>query len=90
MPGRAPRRSVVFAAVVAALVSGPAAGPARAAPAVRTPDGESVLLSRDVASERWAITRNPRGTGTVTGNLFGAGEDPLFVWCAELRASEVD
>ena len=45
-----------------------------------TPDGKQVLISKDVGSERWAITRNP--DQTVTGNVFSSsGGEPKFVWC---------
>ena len=45
-----------------------------------TPDEKRTLISKDVGSERWAITRNP--DQTVTGNVFSSsGGDPKFVWC---------
>lgn len=46
-----------------------------------TPDDKRTLVSKDVGSERWAITLNA-DDGTVTGNVFKAdGSDPSFVWC---------
>ena len=46
-----------------------------------TPDGARTLISKDVGSERWAITYNP-DDDTVTGNVFSpGGGDPQFVWC---------
>jgi hypothetical protein len=55
-----------------------------------TPDGARTLISKDVGTERWAITRN--ADGSVTGNIFFAdGRAPVFVYCEEigLTASEV-
>ena len=45
-----------------------------------TPDGKRTLVSKDVGSERWAITLNA-DDGSVTGNVFTPGEDPTFLWC---------
>ncbi len=45
-----------------------------------TPDGKQVLISKDVGSERWAISMNLED-GTVTGNVFRPGAEPSFVWC---------
>ena len=46
-----------------------------------TPDGARTLISKDVGSERWAITYNP-DDDTVTGNVFSpGGGEPQFVWC---------
>ena len=55
--------------------------PAHAQSGTRTtPDGARTLISKDVGTERWAITRNP--DQTVTGNVFSSsGGDPKFVWC---------
>jgi len=47
----------------------------------RTPDGERILLSKDLAGERWAIVLNA-GDGSVSGNVFlEDGRDPAFVSC---------
>lgn len=46
-----------------------------------TPGGESVLVSKDVVGERWAIVLN-RDDGTATGNVFRPdGSEPAFVFC---------
>lgn len=47
-----------------------------------TPDAaRRTLISKDVGSERWAITLNP--DDSVTGNVFSPnGGDPKFVFCA--------
>ena len=48
-----------------------------------TIDGRRTLISKDVGSDRWAITFNGDDQ-TVTGNVFRAGGgDPAFVWCSE-------
>jgi hypothetical protein len=60
---------------------------ANGASAVKTLDFERTLVSRDVGSERWAITHNFDGDGTVTGNVFFPdGGDPAFVWCEDVSA----
>jgi hypothetical protein len=71
-------------AVLAALV---VAGAATSAQAQRqsgiqlTPDSARYLISKDVGSDRWAITYN-LDDKTVTGNVFStAGSAPQFVWC---------
>ncbi|MDG2303133.1 MAG: S8 family serine peptidase [Candidatus Binatia bacterium] len=49
-----------------------------------TPDGKHTLVSKDVGSERWAITLNA-DDGSVTGNVFKSdGSEPSFVWCEYL------
>lgn len=46
-----------------------------------TPDSARYLISKDVGSDRWAITYN-LDDKTVTGNVFStAGSAPQFVWC---------
>jgi hypothetical protein len=47
-----------------------------------TPDDRQILVNKDVASARWAITRNVVD-GTITGNIFTPGADPQFVYCAQ-------
>ncbi len=48
-----------------------------------TQDGKRTLISKDVGTERWAITRNA-DDGSVTGNVFFPdGGEPKFVWCAQ-------
>ena len=49
-----------------------------------TPDAaRRQLVSKDIGTERWAITRHPED-GTVTGNVFRSdGSDPAFVFCSE-------
>ena len=49
-----------------------------------TPDGERILISKDVSGSRWAITYEPE-EGTVTGNVFPLdGSPPQFLWCREV------
>jgi hypothetical protein len=48
-----------------------------------TPDGEQVLVNKEVDAQRWTITRNLDDL-TVTGNVFfPEGGDPLFVFCEQ-------
>src|SRR5262245_37729660 len=79
--------AIALVTLIAAAVSlGLSSTPARAqSPLQVTPDRRSVLVSKDVGGERWAVKRK-RADGTVSGNVFfPAGGDPLFVWCTELR-----
>lgn len=48
-----------------------------------TPDGQRVLINKDVGGDRWAITRNLTD-GTVTGNVFSSGDSPDFLWCQDV------
>lgn len=53
-----------------------------------TPDGDSVLISKDVNNERWTIVRD-EDDGTITGNVFpNDGGPPTFIWCE--RADDDD
>lgn len=55
-----------------------------------TPDELRVLVSKDVGTERWAITRN-LDDFTVTGNVFfPEGGDPLFVFCEQTGTQGAD
>ncbi|MDG2307651.1 MAG: Kazal-type serine protease inhibitor [Candidatus Binatia bacterium] len=55
-----------------------------------TPDVQRVLVSKDVSTERWAITRNLDDL-TVTGNVFfPTGGDPLFVFCQQAGTRGAD
>lgn len=54
-----------------------------------TPDGKRALVSKDLAGQRWAISRNP--DRTVTGNVFfPGGGAPQFVFCTETGTSRSD
>ena len=49
-----------------------------------TPDGQRILVSKDVGSDRWAIAGNA-DDGTLSGNVFrGEGSAPAFVWCTQI------
>jgi len=68
---------------VACFVAIAAASAASAQPSAgtrTTPDGERILISKDVGGERWAIAVS-LVDGTVTGNVFRPGAEPKFVWC---------
>jgi hypothetical protein len=46
-----------------------------------TPDASRYLISKDVGTERWAISFN-LSDRTVTGNVFKTdGSPPSFIWC---------
>jgi hypothetical protein len=67
------------------------AGSAQAQRAIQvTPDQKRILISKDVGSQRWAITYN-LDDHTATGNVFFAGGgDPQFVWCRQTGCSAHD
>jgi hypothetical protein len=76
------RRIVVQSLVMVVAIL--AAVPAFAQSGVQvTFDGKRTLISKDVGSDRWAITFNSDDQ-TVTGNVFrSGGGEPAFVWCGE-------
>jgi len=50
----------------------------------RTPDGQRVLVSKDVGGQRYAITLNT-ADGSVTGNVFSTdGSPPKFISCVKI------
>jgi len=67
--------------VFAGLAVATPASAQRASGIQLTPDSGRYLISKDVGSDRWAITYN-LDDKTVTGNVFStAGAPPQFVWC---------
>ncbi|HEY8514792.1 MAG TPA: hypothetical protein VIS07_04670 [Candidatus Binatia bacterium] len=46
-----------------------------------SPDGLRQMVVKDVGAERWSIVRN-LDDGTVTGNVYVAGQEPQFLWCS--------
>ena len=54
-----------------------------------TPDERRTLISKDVAGQRWAITRNA-DDDTVTGNVYRDAGEPLFVWCTQKDGAGTD
>jgi hypothetical protein len=80
---RAPRTiGLVAAALLASLIMARAADAQRSSGIQLTPDSARYLISKDVGSDRWAITYN-LDDKTVTGNVFStAGSPPQFVWCS--------
>jgi len=82
LPVLDPRNSLVKPRIriLDALTSLPGGGETSAGLQI-TPDGKRTLVSKDVGSERWAITLNA-DDGSVTGNVFKSdGSEPSFVWC---------
>lgn len=52
-------------------------------PTTVSADSRTVIISKDVGGQRWAISRDLR-TLAVTGNVFSpSGGPPQFVWCAQ-------
>jgi hypothetical protein len=75
---------------VASLNLGATQGnPARPSGVQITPDQARTLISKDVGTERWAITRHADDR-TVTGNVFQTSGPPQFVWCEETGQSGGD
>ncbi|HEY8517686.1 MAG TPA: S8 family serine peptidase [Candidatus Binatia bacterium] len=75
-----PRGQVASTGGAAPGPGGTSGGSGRPSGLQITPDRRRTLISKDVGSERWAITLNP--DQTVTGNVFQAnGAEPSFVWC---------
>lgn len=47
-----------------------------------SPDGNLMLVSKDINGERWSISLN-LSDGTAIGNVFPSGGGaPSFVWCS--------
>ena len=77
---RGRRAGFLLASLLGVVAAAPSASPQSAVQL--PPDGNGTLITKDVAGERWAISRNP--DGTVTGNVFTPdGGPPSFVWCEE-------
>ncbi|MFM7735707.1 MAG: hypothetical protein ACKPBU_06965, partial [Alphaproteobacteria bacterium] len=66
-------RFVAAAALAASLGRGSLAR-AQASPTTITPDRSEILVNKDLAGERWAISRDV-ANGAVTGNVFVPGSD---------------
>lgn len=74
----------------AASTSGRIAGVTERASGLQiTPDRLRTLISKDVAGQRWAITRNA-DDDTVTGNVYRDAGDPLFVHCTQRDGAGTD
>src|SRR5262249_44899519 len=79
------RRGALAAIALAASLGAPGVARAveRQSGLQLTPDQSSILVSKDLAGERWAITRSA-ADGSVCGNVYPAdGSAPQFVWCSE-------
>lgn len=74
---------------LAAAASGRALGGAVRASGIQiTPDGERVLINKDVGDQRWSIMRD-LGTSTVIGNIFELdGGAPQFLFCEQQGETE--
>jgi hypothetical protein len=68
------------AAVASAGATGSVSGITESGLQITPDSARRTLISKDVGTERWAITLNP--DDSVTGNVFSAsGGDPKFVFC---------
>jgi hypothetical protein len=67
--------------VAAALIVMALATSADAKSPVRfTPDGTTILVNKDVGTERWAISLDTE-RATVSGNVLIGADDARFLWC---------
>ncbi|MBY0279733.1 hypothetical protein K2Z84_30735 [Candidatus Binatia bacterium] len=81
-----PRSIVLTALALLALAATAHAQPASGLQ--QTPDSARYLISKDVGSERWAISFN-LADNTVTGNVFKTdGSPPSFVFCKITNVTE--
>lgn len=73
----------ILAHIVLSVVAGHLwPGSARAADTVVSRDEKRILISKEVGSERWAISYNFAEDRSIQGNVFSAtGGEPRFVWC---------
>jgi len=71
------RRSLLVAGIVL-LAAGSAS--AQRDSSVACTDNGSVLISKDVGSDRWAITYRPTD-GVTTGNVYAADGGAIFLQC---------
>lgn len=82
------RRASPGSAAAAAAATGRALGGVRASGIQITPDGERILINKDVGDQRWSIKRD-LGNLTVTGNIFQLdGGDPQFLFCEQLNETD--
>lgn len=74
--------TLIAAGLLASLLLPARAGAQRQSGIQLPPDSARYLISKDVGTDRWAITYN-LDDRTVTGNVFStSGSAPQFVWCA--------
>ena len=79
---RATILTVTIAVCGLAAMARPGRAAAQGSGTQQTPDSRRYLISKDVGSERWAISFN-LADRTVTGNVFKTdGSPPSFIWCA--------
>jgi hypothetical protein len=81
-------RRASYESVSAAATGGVLGGAVRASGIQITPDGERILINKDVGSQRWSIKRD-LGDLTVTGNIFELdGGAPQFLFCEQLDETD--
>ncbi len=69
------RLLVALGVVMALATSAHAKSPVRF-----TPDGTTILVNKDVGTERWAISLDTE-RATVSGNVLIGAADARFLWC---------
>jgi hypothetical protein len=85
--GEAPASNLLATALARAAREAPADAAGRGSGIQVTPDGKRTLISKEVQGARWAITRNA-DDGTVTGNVYVPGGDPVFLYCEQKDVNE--
>lgn len=81
------RRAAAALALATLLLARPAAA-ARESGIQENPTGDYIMVSKDVGSERWAMTYD-YFSGIVLGNVYSAdGGAPKFVACDVLAENE--
>ena len=71
-------QAVLAAVSLAVVLAQPAA--AQRQSSVQCPDNSTVLISKDVGMDRWAISYRP-STGVTTGNVYTADGGAIFLKC---------
>ena len=72
------RRAALAAVALTVVVADPSA--AQRQSSIQCPDSGTVLISKDVGQDRWAISYRP-STGVTTGNVYTADGGAIFLKC---------
>jgi hypothetical protein len=85
---RAATLALALAGLLASLAVSVPAGAQRDSGIQLSPDSARYLISKDLGTDRWAITYN-LDDKTVTGNVFSTtGGAPQFVWCTTTSVAQ--
>ena len=71
-------QAALAAAALTVVLAQPSA--AQRQSSVQCPDNSTVLISKDVGQDRWAISYRP-STGVTTGNVYTADGGAIFLKC---------